>query len=250
MVGGAHRTGSGIAPDIQHVRLKGGHATPRRHATQGSLEMKTFGEFTPFVTEQRERRDNFRTLLSCVLPRPIAFVSTVSKNGVPNLAPFSFFNGVGSNPPAVIFSPCTKADGTSKDTLINLRAVGEFVVNVVPFSIKEAMNEASYAYPPEVNEFEKAGFTPLPSRFVRPPRVAESPVHMECKLVQIVPVGDGPLSANICIGHVLCFHIAKEMVLADGTADVGKIDLVGRLGGEDYSTIRDRFTLPKPTPRA
>jgi flavin reductase (DIM6/NTAB) family NADH-FMN oxidoreductase RutF len=208
--------------------------------------MNPHRNYQTLVSAERAKRDNFKTLLSAVLPRPIAFVSTVSADGIPNLAPFSFFNGVGSNPPAVIFSPCTKADGTSKDTILNLRAVPEFVVNVVPFSIKEAMNEASYAFPPEVNEFEAVGFTPLPSRFIRPPRVAESPVHLECKLLQIVPVGDGPLSANICIGEVLCFHIADSHFLPDGTVDVEKIDLVARLGGEDYSTMRDRFTLPKP----
>ncbi len=208
--------------------------------------MKPYKTFGSLITAQRERRDNFRTLLSCVIPRPIAFVSTISADGVPNLAPFSFFNGVGSNPPAVIFSPCTRADGTFKDTILNLRAVPECVVSVVRFSIKEAMNQASYAYPPSVNEFDAAGFTPLPSRFVRPPRVAESPVHMECRLVQIVPVGSGPLSANVCIAEVLCFHIAEEILLPDGTADVTKIDLVARLGGDDYCTIRDRFELPKP----
>ena len=211
--------------------------------------MKPYAEFTTLVTAQRERRDNFKTLLSCVLPRPIAFVSTISAGGIPNLAPFSFFNGVGSNPPAVVFSPCTRADGTAKDTIVNLRAVPECVVNVVPFSIKDAMNEASYQFPSEVNEFEAAGFTSLLSRFVRPARVAESPVQMECKLVQIVPVGDGPLSANICICEVVCFHIAKEMLLPDETVDVNKIDLVARLGGDDYSTIRDRFALPKPGPK-
>lgn len=173
-------------------------------------------------------------------------MSTLSADGIPNLAPFSFFNGVGSNPPAVIFSPCTRADGTLKDTINNLRAVPECVVNVVPFGIKEAMNQASYQYPPETNEFEAAGFTPLPSRFVKPARVAESPVNMECRLLQIVPVGDGPLSANVCVCEVLCFQIADEILLPDGTADVSKIDLVGRLGGDDYSTIRDRFELSKP----
>lgn len=208
--------------------------------------MFPFEKFQTLISADRAKRDNFKTLLSAVVPRPIAFVSTVSSDGIPNLAPFSFFNGVGSNPPAVIFSPCTKADGTSKDTLNNLRVVPEFVINVVPFAIRNAMNEASQAFPPEVNEFEAAGFTPLPSRFVKPPRVAESPVHMECKLVQIVPVGNGPLSANICIGEVLCFHIAECHYLPDGTVDVAKIDLIARLGGEDYSTIRDRFTLPKP----
>ncbi len=211
--------------------------------------MKTHTAFTTLVTAERERRDNFKTLLSSVVPRPIAFVSTLSADGVPNLAPFSFFNAVGSNPPAVMFSPCTKADGTSKDTIINLRAVGEFVVNVVPCGIRQAMNEASYPFTPEVDEFEAAGFTPLPSRFVRPDRVAESPVHLECKLVQIVPVGEGPLSANVCLGEVLCFHVAGDHLLADGTVDVEKIDLIGRLGGDGYATLRDRFSLPKPGPK-
>ena len=208
--------------------------------------MKPLDDFVAVVTADRERRANFKTLLSCVIPRPIAFVSTISQAGVPNLAPFSFFNGVGSNPPAVIFSPCTKADGTSKDTIINLRSVPECVVNVVPYAVRNEMNQASFAYPPDVNEFEAAGFTPLPSQFVRPSRVAESPVQMECKLLQIVPVGDGPLSANICVCHVLCFHIAAEVYVPDGTADVAKLDLIARLGGEDYSTTRDRFSLPKP----
>ena len=211
--------------------------------------MKPYDQFTALITAERRRRDNFKTLLSCVLPRPIAFVSTISTDGVPNLAPFSFFNAVGTNPPAVIFSPATKADGSDKDTIVNLRAVEEFVVNVVPHNIRNAMNEASYAFPPDVNEFEAAGFTPLESRFVRPFRVAESPVHLECKLIQIVPVGDGPLSANICIGEIVCFHVADEMLLDDGSVDIEKIDLVGRLGGPDYSTIRDRFAMPKPETR-
>lgn len=209
--------------------------------------MQAYREFVSLVSSERERRDNFKTLLSCVLPRPIAFVSTVSPGGRPNLAPFSFFNGVGSNPPAVIFSPCTKADGTTKDTLNNLRSVPEFVVNVVPWSIRVEMNETSYPYPPEVDEFEAAGFTRITSRFVRPFRVAESPVHLECRLLQVVPVGHGPLSANICIGEVLCFHVAAPMAMPDGTVDVEKIDLIARLGADDYATMRDRFTLPKPT---
>jgi len=209
--------------------------------------MNAFKEFTTLVTGEREPRANFKTLITSVLPRPIAFVSTVSADGVPNLAPFSFFNAVGSNPPAVVFSPSTKADGTSKDTIANLRTVGEFVVNVVPYAIREAMNEASFPYPPKVNEFEAAGFTPLPSRFVKPFRVAESPVHMECRLVQIVAVGDGPLSGNVCIGEVLCFHVAGALLLPDETVDLEKLDLIGRLGGDGYSTVRDRFDLPKPT---
>lgn len=209
--------------------------------------MKPHPNFTSLVTAERENRANFKTLLSCVLPRPIAFVSTLSKGGVANLAPFSFFNAVGSNPPAVIFSPATKADGTDKDTLNNLRDVPEFVVNVVSFDIRDAMNQASYPFPPDVSEFCEAGFTQLPSKFIKPPRAAESPVHLECKLHDIVKVGEGPLSANICIGEVVCFHIATGMLLEDGTVDVTKIDLVARLGGDDYATIRDRFALQKPS---
>jgi len=209
--------------------------------------MTPHARFTALVTADRAPRDNHRTLISSVLPRPIAFVSTVSADGRPNLAPFSFFNAVGSNPPTVIFSPGTNRQGKPKDTLNNVRATGEFVVNVVTHGIREGMNETAYPYPPEVNEFEVGGFTPIPSRLVRPPRVAESPVHMECQLVQIVPVGSGPASSNICIGQVVCFHVADGYLLPDGTVDVEKIDLLGRLGGDLYSTIRDRFAMPVPT---
>jgi len=210
--------------------------------------MKRFDSYTTLVTADRDNRANFHTLLSCVVPRPIAFVSTISADGVFNLAPFSFFNAVGSNPAAIIFSPATKADGTQKDTIVNLRSVGEMVVHVVPHAIAEAINRASAAFGPDVDEFVAAGFTPLPSRFVRPPRVAESPVQMECKLVQIVSVGDGPLSANICIGEVLCFHVADGFLTDRGTVDVEKIDAIGRMGGDWYSTIRDCFEMSKPPP--
>jgi len=208
--------------------------------------VKAYSHYHSLVTAERERRANFHTLLSSVLPRPIAFVSTISAAGVPNLAPFSFFNGVGSNPPAVIFSPSTKADGTDKDTLHNLREVGEFVVNVVTYDIREAMNATSFPFPPEINEFEACGFTPIPSRFIRPARAAESPVHMECRLMQIVKVGDGPLSGNVCVGEILCFHVAEGFLLPNETVDPAKLDAIARLGGDGYSTMRDRFDLPKP----
>lgn len=208
--------------------------------------MKPFSTFTTLVVSEREKRDNFKTLVSTVLPRPIAFVSTISADGIPNLAPFSFFNAVGTNPPALIFSPSTTSAGESKDTVRNLRAVPECVVHVVTYDIREPMNDTSYPFPPEVNEFEACGFTMLPSRLVRPPRAAESPVHMECRLLQIVPVGNGPLSGNVCICEILCFHVAAELLLPDGAVDVTKIDAIGRLGGDGYATIRDRFLLPKP----
>ena len=121
--------------------------------------MKAHADFAALVTAERDRRDNFKTLLSSVLPRPIAFVSTLSSGGFANLAPFSFFNGVGSNPPAVIFSPCTKADGTTKDTLNNLRQVPEFVVNVVSEAILDAMVQTAGEWPRGTSEFGPAGFT-------------------------------------------------------------------------------------------
>jgi flavin reductase (DIM6/NTAB) family NADH-FMN oxidoreductase RutF len=183
------------------------------------------------------------------VPRPIAFVSTLSAAGVVNLAPFSFFNGLGGNPPAVMFSPCNNRYGKLKDTVVNLQHLGEFVVNTVPYGIAQSMNDASFEFPPETSELEACGFTALPSKHVRPPRVAESPVHMECRLVQIVPVGTGPLAANVCIGEVLCFHVAAGFRLPDGTVDIAKLDAIGRLGGELYSCTRDRFGMPRPTGR-
>jgi flavin reductase (DIM6/NTAB) family NADH-FMN oxidoreductase RutF len=208
--------------------------------------MRAYAHYTELIPSQRERRANHHTLLSCVLPRPIAFVSTLSAEGVANLAPFSFFNAMCSNPPTLVFGPATKADTNEKDTVRNLMELGECVVNVVTYDMRDAMNQASYPYPPEMSEFEKAGFTPLPSKLVRPPRVAESPVHMECRLNQIVKIGSGGLAGNICIVEVLCFHIANDICLPDGTADVSKIDLIARLGGDGYSTMRDRFDMPKP----
>jgi len=208
--------------------------------------MRTYDTYTELLAAQRSPRDNYSTLISCILPRPIAFVSTLSPTGVANLAPFSFFNGVCAAPPAVMFAPAADRTGRNKDTVNNLRHLGQCVVNVVPYDIREPMNQTAYAYPPEVSEFEAAGFTPLPSKLVRPPRVAESPVQMECKLLQIVTVGSGPLSGNVCICEVLCFHVADEVLGPDGTPDVAKLDLIGRLGGDGYSTTRERFDLPKP----
>jgi flavin reductase (DIM6/NTAB) family NADH-FMN oxidoreductase RutF len=208
--------------------------------------MQTYDTYVTLNTAEREPRANYLTLVSVIYPRPIAFVSTISTAGVVNLAPYSFFNGVGSNPPSLLFCPCNNRDGDPKDTLVNLRAQGEFVVNVVPHDIRTAMNQTSHAYPPEVSELDAVGFTALPSTMVKPPRVAESPVQMECRLIQIVPVGEGPLAGNVCIGEVLCFHLAERCATQEGTADPAALDLVGRMGGPDYTLTRDRFVLPKP----
>jgi flavin reductase (DIM6/NTAB) family NADH-FMN oxidoreductase RutF len=211
--------------------------------------MKRHVHYETIATDEQDVRENYYLMTSVILPRPIAFVSSVSADGVLNLAPFSFFAGVGANPPSVLFCPCNRRDGSTKDTLHNLQAVGECVVNVVSYDIREEMNATSYDYEQEVDEFAAAGFTPLASKFVRPPRVAESPVQMECKLMQIVPVGSGPLGANVVICQVLCFHVAEGMRNEAGRVDPGRLDLVGRLGGGGYCLTRERFDLPRPKDR-
>src|SRR5271154_330187 len=143
-------------------------------------------------TESTPSRDVYRHMIACITPRPIAWVSTISPGGVPNLAPFSFFNGVGANPPAVVFSPVNRRDGSRKDTVINIEANRQFVVNVVSEPMASRMNHTSAELPYEVNEFEVCGLTPLPSVRIQPPRVKEAPVQMECELFEIVRVGHGP----------------------------------------------------------
>ena len=209
--------------------------------------MSTHTEYTSWTLADREVRDNYQLMASTILPRPIAWVSTISASGVTNLAPFSFFTGVSANPPSVVFCPVNDRTGKEKDTVRNLHEVGEFVVNFVAHAAGAAMNQTSYAYEPEVSEFEAVGLTALPSTHVRPPRVAEAPVQFECKLMQIVSIGAGPLAPHMCIGQIVTAHVANACLTADGGVDAGKLDLIGRLGGEDYCTTRDRFALPRPT---
>src|SRR3954447_16340474 len=141
-------------------------------------------------------RDFYRHMVACIPPRPIAWVSTVSPEGVPNLAPFSFFNGVGANPPAVMFCPVNRRDGARKDTLVNVEATRQFVVNVVSDRLAERMNATSAEFEYGVNEFQQCGLTPVASARVRPPGVGEAAVRMECELLDVVRVGDGPLAGN------------------------------------------------------
>ena len=192
-------------------------------------------------------RDIYKVLIACITPRPIAWVSTLSPNGVPNLAPFSFFNGIGANPPSVLFCPVNRRDGSKKDTLLNIEATREFVVNVVPFSLAKPMNDTSADLAYEVNEFETAGVDAAPSLKVKPPRVKESPVYMECVLHQIVYVGDGPLGANVVIGRIVCLEVADSVLGTDGQIDARKLDTVGRMGGSLYSRTTDLFELQRPT---
>lgn len=175
--------------------------------------------------------DLHQYMLACISPRPIAFVSTMDAEGRPNLAPYSFFNAFSSNPPVLIFSSNRKAsDNTTKDTLHNVRETGEVVVNTVNFSMVRQMALASIEYPPEVNEFEKAGFTPIPSTLVRPFRVAESPAQMECRVREIITLGDQGGAGHLIICDVLLIHINEAVLDERGRVDPHKIDLMGRMG--------------------
>ncbi|HMX38762.1 MAG TPA: flavin reductase family protein [Saprospiraceae bacterium] len=181
--------------------------------------------------DQIATKDLHQYMLGAVAPRPIAFASTISPDGQPNLAPYSFFNAFSSNPPILIFSSNRRvANNTTKDTLRNVQDTGEVVINVVPHRIVRQMALASIEYPAEVNEFEKAGFTPLPSERVRPFRVAESPVHMECKVEQILPLGEKGGAGNLIVCRVVLMHIAEDVLNDKGRIDPHKIDLMGRMG--------------------
>jgi flavin reductase (DIM6/NTAB) family NADH-FMN oxidoreductase RutF len=196
--------------------------------------------------ENNPAHEVYRHMTACITPRPIAWVSTVSPGGITNLAPFSFFNGVGANPPAVMFSPVNRRDGSRKDTILNIEAIGEFVVNIVSDKLAQLMNGTSAELPYEISEFEKCGLTASPSLKVRPPRVKETAVHMECVVHQIVYVGRGPLSANVVIGRIVLLHADDAVLDASGQIDPQKLDTIGRLGGALYSRTRDRFVMERP----
>ena len=187
-------------------------------------------------------------LLGAIAPRPIAFASTIDKNGNPNLSPFSFFNVFGSNPPMMIFSPARRVrDNTTKHTLQNVEKVKEVVINVVNYDIVQQMSLSSSEYPEGVNEFEKAGFTMLSSDEVKPFRVAESPVQFECKVSDIIYTGNSGGAGNLIVCEVVKIHINETILDPDGMIDQHKIDLVARAGGNYYSRARDGFfEIPKP----
>ena len=190
----------------------------------------------------------YKLMIGSIVPRPIAWVSTMSPDGIPNLAPYSFFNGVCSNPPSLLFCPVRRgSDGKKKDTLNNIEANGEFVVNIVTEHNVNLMNQTSAEYPPEVSEFPAAGVTPLESMIVRPPRVAESPVHFECKVLEIVSVGNGsPGSGCVVIGEIVHFH-ALSNVYQDGRINLEALAPVARLAGSAYCPVREAFDVERPT---
>jgi flavin reductase (DIM6/NTAB) family NADH-FMN oxidoreductase RutF len=173
----------------------------------------------------------YKALVGVVNPRPIAWVTSIDERGLVNLAPFSFFNVFGSNPALVVFSPTFKRDGTKKDTLLNVEAVPEFVINVAVSDLAEPMNLTAKELPHGESEAALAGLTLTPSARVRPPRVAESPAHLECRVKQILSFGTGPGAANLVIGEVLLIEIADRMLDGNGTVDPHQLQTIGRLGG-------------------
>jgi flavin reductase (DIM6/NTAB) family NADH-FMN oxidoreductase RutF len=186
----------------------------------------------------------YQLLTSAVVPRPIGFISSLSPEGVANLAPFSFFNAVCGEPPMIMF--CASNRHPLKDTLRNVQATREFVVNIVSEEIAEAMNLTAGDYAPDISEFNVSGLTPVPSDIVRPPRVLESPVNMECRVHDIVKVSDKPMGGSIVIGEVIRFHVRDSIIDKDMFIDPDKLKPVARLGGPSYSRIRDRFDMIRP----
>ena len=190
--------------------------------------------------------DNFyRVLTGVVVPRPIAFVSTISTDGILNLAPFSFFNAVASNPPTIVFSSSRHTDDKRKDTLSNIEQTGEFVVNVVVDDIAEAMNRTSAEFPADVSEFELAGLTPAASDLVKAPRVAESPVNMECKLQQVIPLGQGDHEHGLVIGEVVLMHV-RDDILNGHRVNHHILKPTGRLAGNMYCHTSEVFEMVRP----
>lgn len=189
----------------------------------------------------------YKLMIGMIVPRPIAFVSTLDAAGVRNLAPFSYFTACSSNPPVVCF--CTSirtGPEPSKDTLRNIETTGEFVVNIVSEEFAQKMNICSAEVPPQVDEFELSGLTALPSDLVKPPRVAESKVHMECRLRQIVHVSDQPGGGTLILGQVLRFHIQEELLFDTYKIDPDKLNAIGRMGGPMYTRTHDRFEMIRP----
>tara|TARA_Y100001933_G_C18856597_1_gene504091 strand:- start:66 stop:776 length:711 start_codon:yes stop_codon:yes gene_type:complete len=198
--------------------------------------------------------ERYKLLIGCVTPRPIAFVSTVSADGRPNLAPFSFFNAVGSNPMTLLFCPANTPEGGEKDTLRNAKpaddengdgGTGEFVVNVATHELRQKVAGAAEDLPFGESEFELVGLTPTPCEVVRAPRVAESPVAFECKTTQVIRTNPGePGGGNVVMGEVVRVHVREGLVNERMHTDLDALDAIGRMGGKSYCTTRERFDLP------
>lgn len=189
-------------------------------------------------------RDAYKLLIGLVVPRPIGWIGSMDADGVANLAPYSFFNAVAATPPTVLFSPLTRA-GAAKDTLANVRATGEFTVNIVSFELAEPMNLTSGSHSPDVDEFDVSGLTAVTGTKVAAPMVGEARANLECVVTQLVPVGRPPLDGTLVIGEVVAFHVRDDLL--DGTrVDQAGLDAIGRMGGPAYTRTSELFTMERP----
>ncbi len=189
-------------------------------------------------------------LQSAISPRPIAFASTIDEEGKVNLSPFSFFNIFSTNPPILIFSPSRRVrDNTTKHTLQNVLEVPEVVINIVNYSMVQQASLSSVEFPKGISEFVKSGLTEVPSQLVKPPRVGESPASFECKVNQVIPLGDKGGAGNLILCEILLIHFKEEIFDAAGKIDPNKIDAVARMGGDYYcrASGENIFTVPKPS---
>jgi flavin reductase (DIM6/NTAB) family NADH-FMN oxidoreductase RutF len=190
-------------------------------------------------------RDVYAFLISVIVPRPIAFVSTISPDGVPNVAPFSFFTGVTSRPPTILFCVIRRA-GEKKDTVRNIEAVPECVVNIVDEDLAQQMNVASGDWPYGVSEFEQAELTAVASEKVRPFRVGEARIQLECTVTRSIEVGDAPFTATIVLAEVLLAHVSEEILDERGHVDVARLHAIGRMSGSLYTRTREIFDMARP----
>ena len=212
------------------------------------------------VPSQLAHREFYNILISAVAPRPIAWVSSLSASGHPNLAPFSFFNAVCTKPPLLAFAPGMRLPkksgaaagepagapaGQPKDTLRNIRETGEFVINIVTYKLAVAMNLTSGDYDVDINEFELAKIASASSKVVRPRCVAESPISFECKLWQILDFNPAPEGGSLVIGEIVSIHV-DERYLKEGRIDRNSLDLIGRMGGMQYTRTTERFEMVRP----
>ncbi len=194
--------------------------------------------------DEFHRVEMYKLLVSAVVPRPIGWISTLSRDGIPNAAPFSWFNNICTDPPMVMVSFAKRKGGVLKDTLVNIRDTGEFVANIVGEDALVKMNQCSGDYPPDVNEFVAAGLTPMKSEVVKPDRIAESPIHLECKLDRIIPLGNN--STDLVLGRCVRIHVREDIFADDGYVDARKLRPVCRLGRDEYGIIRDVISIPRP----
>ncbi len=201
------------------------------------------------VPSEHSVTEVYKLMVGLIVPRPVALVSTIDLQGVPNVAPFSFFAGVGANPPTVLFCPSLRGGerhaDDRKDTLRNVEQTGEFVINVVSDAIANESNLTAAEVGPEVDEFKIAGLTAIPSDVVMPPRVAESPAQMECKLLQVIFTGQSAGSGVVVLGEIVRFHVRRDLE-SNFKIDPAGLDAVGRMAGNTWVRTRDRFDLIRP----